>query len=420
MKKGRKSSKIPTKPNRKSTAKVSPVQLADKPSKPKAENSSINNGKKSITLSDSFFVDIHCRDDQMKNILAILTNSLQRNIGGVLFFSGPPGSGKTFVSQSIITTFQKQPTKFINVHAYVNCLTCISANNLLHRICREFKLKGSAINDLKNRFKNRYSGLLVVDEADRFHRPSDLEQLTQILEVSMDSSSTLIIIVITNAVDLYNRVISNTLRNNKDYCQSIQFSPYSRDDLIELLQTRTAEIINDDDITFEQDALVWCANKFSISSGDFRDAFHACELAIESARRLKHTTIRITDVSQVTMSAMSSSMSELQFYKLPLHHRLVVAVIAHIREENINNILLLKILQIVNKLCTAIHEPVISEDDFWYTIDSLVDTNVIRLNGKRNVRGTVTLTLNRVEYRRKMEANPFLKLVHSKLSELKL
>lgn len=231
-----------------------------------------------------------------------------------LFISGPPGTGKTALVNSINQELAKEHSDVGFI--FVNCMTVKTIDTLWDRIIDELrsidgtpgrskKEKGmkAILNLLKARDSKLYvqvpcpsilctdsvSSVLVLDELD--HIASSPQSLSSLFSLSEKTASSLRVIGIANTHTLTANSASSATDSSK--VQTLHFAPYTPLQLQEILRTRLATLYeenaaspsdsNDIKKLLPNPSLVLLSKRIANMTGDVRSLFEVLRGAIDLA-----------------------------------------------------------------------------------------------------------------------------------------
>lgn len=233
-----------------------------------------------------------------------------------LYVSGPPGTGKTaqinLTLDSLIAQKRGSPVTqasgirhIHHIHGAnvlvmrVNCMAISKPENIYHEIyCH---VTGQAPSR-KQTFDDLYKVLLegnnsidslvvVLDEMDSLIT-KDQQVLFQLFHCASHLKSSvlntkLILVGISNALDLTDKFLPR-LRSNGFNPESIQFMPYSGDQIKQVILSKLRSLVEEDkeNLTnaipiMHPTAITLCCKKCSTVTGDLRKAFDICYKSIE-------------------------------------------------------------------------------------------------------------------------------------------
>ncbi|KAG8624049.1 hypothetical protein KVT40_009025 [Elsinoe batatas] len=243
------------------------------------------------------------RENERRQVTAFISARIETSMGGCLYVSGPPGTGKSAFISDVISDAEIQAKTTI---ATINCMSIKSAADLMKNLAVEFHLATSTKRKLdsdllKKHFTTKASSgqlnLLMLDEVDQLV-DLDLNLLYSLFEWSMQPSSNLILVGIANALDLTDRLLPR-LKSRNIKPTLLPFMPYTAtqiNDIITIkLKSLNTSSANPSTVPFVQAAaILLCSKKVASQTGDLRKAFDI----IKRALTLAETEARATQSSQ--------------------------------------------------------------------------------------------------------------------------
>ena len=232
------------------------------------------------------------RDDERQEVAQFIDSCSERNNGGCLYISGPPGTGKSALIGEILRNHQDSTTPI----SVVNCMSVKSAADLAQKLIVDLSLtpsgrKAADFEHLKTCFidsKAAQRYIVVLDEVDRLV-DLDIKLLYNLFEWSMQDGSQLVLIGIANALDLTDRLLPR-LKSRSIKPTLLPFMPYTAIQIAEIVSTKLKSL-NDplapqDYVPFLHPAAIqFCAKKVAASTGDLRKVFDICKRAIDLAEQ---------------------------------------------------------------------------------------------------------------------------------------
>ncbi|KAH8815032.1 P-loop containing nucleoside triphosphate hydrolase protein [Xylogone sp. PMI_703] len=241
------------------------------------------------------------RDEERQELTKFIQDRVTGNTGGCIYVSGPPGTGKSAMIDEVSSAFEASQTL---KKAYVNCMSIKTSKDLyatlLEFLCGETEvMEGDEIRTLQHMFvptrKSSTTYLITLDEIDHI-LTLDLEMMYKLIEWSLQKSSRLILIGISNALDLTDRYLPRLkARNLKP--ELLPFLPYSASQIKTIIITRLKSLMPVDSATpdyvpfLHPAAIELCSRTVSRQTGDLRKAFDICRRAldlVESETRKQH------------------------------------------------------------------------------------------------------------------------------------
>ncbi|KAK4230488.1 cell division control protein 18 [Podospora fimiseda] len=243
------------------------------------------------------------RDNEREQLRDFLSRCKTSKPSGCLYVSGPPGTGKSAMVNSIAdeTAAESESVK----KAYINCMSIKSSKDLyitlLDQLASETDLSETdAVEALQKLVlpKKKTSAnkvfLVVLDEIDHI-LTLDPESLYRVFEWSLQKISRLTLVGIANALDLTDRFLPR-LKSRNLKPDLLPFLPYTAPQVKQIILTRLKSLAPEgyspDFVPFFHPAAIeLCSRKVSTQSGDLRRAFEICRRAIdlvENETRQKH------------------------------------------------------------------------------------------------------------------------------------
>lgn len=253
-----------------------------------------------------------CRDKEFEEIYSFLATNLEDEIGGCMYISGVPGTGKTATTTEVIRALRNQ-VKAGNLPDFdcveINGMKCTEPRKAYQEIYRQLAGKTvpweQAYNLLDKRFttisKRRVSTILIVDELDILcNKRQDV--VYNLLNWPNLNGSRLIVVTIANTMDLPERVLMGKVTSRLGLTR-LTFQPYSYKQLQEIVASRLSGLDS-----FNADAIQLVSRKVAALSGDARRALDICRRASEIAERDPNNK-NLVNMSHVTeaLSEMISS-----------------------------------------------------------------------------------------------------------------
>ena len=289
--------------------------------KPNEQNSDKNSSfviKKEIAERDF----LPCRESEQSEIYNHIKNGLKAEGGyPCLFISGMPGTGKTECVKNIISILKKErdshyikPFNILEINAMK-----IANSSAILKIFYSFLFKSDGKKDL---IVNKCAGLIddyfnglgldgglelndpsrphiivLIDEIDALLNGKQPE-LFNIMNWAFYSTSKLIVITISNVLDLPEQFVSKS--NFNENHTKLMFQPYRHEQLLKILKHRltnkgvnqnnqnnstdktngiTTNTNNSNNIIYSEDAIAFCCKKVANLNGDLRRIFQTLKQA---------------------------------------------------------------------------------------------------------------------------------------------
>ncbi|XP_063229738.1 cell division control protein 6 homolog [Bacillus rossius redtenbacheri] len=224
------------------------------------------------------------RRAQLDELRGFLLARLEARSPGMLYVSGPPGTGKTACLASLLRDPQVK-SSFQTV--YINCTSMKTPNLIYSRICEELgvRITGKNERDLQTAIEkflssNKKMTLLVLDEIDQLDSRKQ-SVLYTVFEWPTLPGARLVLVGVANALDLTDRVLPRLQARVGARPQLLRFEPYSKAQLVEILVDRLRQ--HGADKLFPDTALQLLAGKVASVSGDVRRALDIARRVVDIA-----------------------------------------------------------------------------------------------------------------------------------------
>lgn len=240
------------------------------------------------------------RDSEREQLTQFLDRCTSKSPSGCLYVSGPPGTGKSAMINSMVEKYAKQD----NVKtAYINCMSIKSSKDLYITLLGEINqnkesyTEAEAVAALETMFLPKDDSedvyVAMLDEIDHI-LTLGLESLYRVFEWSLQSKSRLLLVGIANALDLTDRFLPR-LKSKNLKPELLPFLPYNAAQIKNIITTRLKTLMPADKQTYvpfiHPAAIELCSRKVASQTGDLRRAFEICRRAldlIESETRSKY------------------------------------------------------------------------------------------------------------------------------------
>lgn len=223
------------------------------------------------------------REAEYKRIESFVKNCFQDDVGGSLYISGGPGTGKTLCLNTVLDDLSK---KFKFKRLFVNCMACRTPSTIYSRIVTELGVEPprnmqDTLELIETRIitpkkGNRGMTVIVLDEIDELESKSQDVLYTLFRWPAMDMSR-VIVIGIANTLDLTTRSLKRL--KSLDVTE-MNFQPYTKDQVKGILSARLLDVDCEEPL-IKDSALDFCARKVASFSGDIRKALDVCRRAVE-------------------------------------------------------------------------------------------------------------------------------------------
>ena len=344
----------------KSRSKSKPKLKLKKPhTKPPSPPSSDNDNSNSLDNNDESptITYLPCRETEQNQIYTYILKGLQTTGSySSLYIPGMPGTGKTASVLRVLQKLkhesqQKQIPPF--TYLYINGMEYTNPNNVFKTIYthifedRKTSMVKKVIHSLDTFFSNRdtYTSkpmlvnptnphlLLILDEVDcLINQKQNL--LYNIFNWTTYSKSKLIVISISNTIDLPNRLIGKV--KSRMGTNRITFQPYKKDELHRIISVKI-----DDVHLFSEDALRFSSVKVAAVNGDLRRILLICKRAKEifALERKKDKTLK--QIKQTHIIKACNELFDSKLIKviksLQVSEKIILATILYKMKDNSDN-----------------------------------------------------------------------------------
>lgn len=251
-----------------------------------------------------------CREKEYTEIYSFLEGNLLDEVGGCIYVSGVPGTGKTATTTEVIRALKAEVAKD-NLPAFdfveINGMRITEPRKAYVEINRQLTGKTlsweQAYNLLDKRFTtpspHRKSTILIVDELDILcNKRQDV--VYNLLNWPNLNAARLIVVTIANTMDLPERVFMGKVSSRLGLTR-LTFQPYSHKQLQEIVASRLSGLD-----AFSSDAIQLVARKVAALSGDARRALDIARRASEIAESEADSK-----KASVTMAHVQRAVSEM-------------------------------------------------------------------------------------------------------------
>ncbi|KAE9531245.1 hypothetical protein AGLY_010451 [Aphis glycines] len=236
-----------------------------------------------------------CREFEYKSIHSFFVDRS-------MYISGVPGIGKTATVKSVIDSLNadllmKHSFKFVEINGFKACQS--TSGIFCHGKTSSSRAQTLLNGYFSNKKVKELSTILLVDEVDHIcNRKQNV--VYNILDWPSQTGSKVVVITITNTIDLPERVLRRCVTSRMGLTRLV-FKPYTFQQLQEIIINM---LIGNS--TFDPDAVQLVARKVAAISGDTRRALDICRRATDLIKSEDDSQlITINHVSQVLNSILS-------------------------------------------------------------------------------------------------------------------
>lgn len=223
---------------------------------------------------------IRGRCEEIKKIRSFITSKIESKTSGILYLTGPPGTGKSMSIQYVLDQVKQVPT------VSLNCLRASSSKTILSRLCRSTgldKFINHNESEMMARLARKFTGrtcepyVIVLDEMDQLPKSKNVDLIRTIFSWPNQANSKLILVGIANTVNLTSKyeTISKLIGKDNLHITKVIFRPYTTNDIKEILNWYLENDENFEDANVEPRALNMIAAKYARDNGDIRGALNA-------------------------------------------------------------------------------------------------------------------------------------------------
>ncbi|XP_025832150.1 origin recognition complex subunit 1 [Agrilus planipennis] len=259
-----------------------------------------------------------CREKEYSNIFNFLQGKLVDEIGGCMYISGVPGTGKTATVTEVIKHLQQSSSKGSSPtfsYVSINGMKLSEPRQAYVEILKQLDGKSMRWEQAQTTLENKFSRsskkmnptILVVDELDILCTKRQ-DVVYNLLDWPTKSHAQLIVITIANTMDLPERLLMSRVTSRLGLTR-LTFQPYNFKQLQEII---TKRLLGTN--IFNPDAVQLVARKVASVSGDARRALDICRRAVEIAQQegpetlvgMRHVTAALSAmITQPKIQAIS-------------------------------------------------------------------------------------------------------------------
>lgn len=230
------------------------------------------------------------RGHEIEGIHKFIMSRIEKKKAGILYLTGPPGTGKTMSMDYVLDQINLTPK------VSLNCMRVPSSKTILTRICQSVGLdkfanlsESEMISRLEKKFTARTceTYLIVLDEMDKLPKSKNVNTIKKIFSWTQQTNSKLILVGIANTLNLTSRYQSLSAFTGEEYAhvKKIVFQPYSSTDIKGILMWYLENDQNFEDANVDPSALSIISKRFAREGGDIRGALNALRSSIDDTNK---------------------------------------------------------------------------------------------------------------------------------------
>ncbi|XP_014282567.1 cell division control protein 6 homolog isoform X2 [Halyomorpha halys] len=334
---------------------------------------------------------LYQRHDKIDKISELLLKALELRDSTSIYISGPPGTGKTACINHIISQSSISDNYKI---VYVNCTGLKSANAAFKRIASELNIKvGTSekkiLDSIQKYLKSTQKMImLILDEMDQLESKKQTLLYT-IFEWPLIYKSNLVLLGIANALDLTDRILPRLEAKLDVLPILINFPPYSREEICEILTNRLKE--GGVDNVLKGGALQLLASKVAAVSGDLRKALDIGRRVLEITQSKSESSkqVSLQDVLSVvnnvygTSSTLTGSTNSESGESFPLHQKVLICTMILIKKNSkCKEITVGRLHDVYKKVCAKKNMTAIEISEFFCLSELVESRGAIKIQGK--------------------------------------
>ncbi|CAE7196722.1 unnamed protein product [Rhizoctonia solani] len=301
-----------------------------------------------------------CRDNELIRVLGDVADLVTSAVGGCIYISGLPGTGKTATVHAVIRELKGMamrneiiPFSYVEINglripepnaAYALLWEAISGHDVAQHGHLSISSK-EALRRLTRHFNSRTSAgnhtcVVLMDELDQMVTTKQ-DVVYNFFNWPNLPESNLVVIAVANTHDLPERTMSAKVRSRLGM-ERINFEPYTVQQLVEIVNARL-EVAKADQPdhppVMKADAVNFAARKVASIFGDARRVLDVCRRAVEVCHSPQGSrTVTIQDVVEVIKSMDKSSTAD-YIRDCSFHERLLLAsMISRMRRAGVDSV----------------------------------------------------------------------------------
>lgn len=324
-----------------------------------------------------------CREEEFAQLYLALENLIQEQIGGCIYISGTPGTGKTATVRKVVTALEKRATNVEDPEP-LNAFDFIEINGLKlisPDMCYELlweKISGKRVSALASKKlienhlnENEHNGnsdrkslIVVLDEIDQIIT-NNQTIVYNFLNWPTYTNSRLIVVAIANTMDLPERALTNKISSRLGLSR-LTFSGYKDHELVEIIQARLESMNKDSTskVIFNKNAIDLASKRVARASGDARRGLAIVRRAVELGEmEYKEGTGKLEVTMDLVMRAMKETTdSPIAYYIMNLSVVAKIFLCALLRRQKYTGFAESEVNDTIEEMKRIIHLNFINDD----------------------------------------------------------
>lgn len=316
------------------------------------------------------------REGEHEIISEQVKNFITYKNGTILYISGVPGSGKTFLVTTILDQLYNPD---INV-SFINCTALTQKTQIYKEILKTFNKRcnvnvhASGLQELRRHFsetksksKNKSDNsdtscphIIVLDEID-FLMNKNEKVLYNLFDLTLLSNASVMMILLSNTLGKLSTKVESRIGNNR-----IEFKPYTAEQLERILEAK--EDLHTTKTTNTSLHNKFIAKKVASGTGDFRKAM---ELVSKNAKDIQELNQHIKDYYK--------SIIKVFYNELNMYQKAVIEVINSYDSTKID---LLNLYDTFKTHCRVNSTPFLDYFAFVDVVEDLRDFGFIKVTNR--------------------------------------
>lgn len=346
-------------------------------------------------LQLNFVTNVEGRQKEIDYVKKALTGFLNRGgLGGCIYLSGVPGTGKTLVVREVMRQLASEELKgeLPEFQFYeINCLRLESPREIYSELWKMLNFETvnpttaqRALNEVFTTETSPFYIVVLVDEIDVLLTPQQNE-LYCLLEWSSLPNAKFVVIAVANLMDLESRLkpkIASRMGRS-----SVKFFAYKYEQLHKILDSRIGDLD-----AFAESAIVLCARSISGNGGDARKALETCKRAID-VRKDPKANVEMKDMSVALKQVQSIQAKEIINQITYFHKIFLTALLQAIKIGQKSSVPLREIVDRATKISKQLGTTTLPNYQFNLIANQLITMNIVKGNKDGPVNASSSISL---------------------------